>query len=92
MNKNKINYWLDFVLLILFLIVVITGFILKFAFVSGEPGNGRWITFLGFDKLQFISWHSMVAIVMSVLIIVHLVLHLKWIKNMSKKIFFRSKK
>lgn len=41
MDRAKLNYWIDFLLLVSFIIVAVSGLILEFAFVSGEPGQGR---------------------------------------------------
>ena len=80
MNKLKLNYWIDVGLLISFLIVAITG-IIKF------PGWGlyRIIGFSGISK-----WHDLAGIALTTLVLIHLVLHWKWIVNTTKCIFKKS--
>ena len=87
MEKARLNYRIDFLLLISFIIITVSGFVLKFAFVSGEPGVGRKILFLGTTKIMWLPWHSIAGIVMTVLVLVHLVLHFNWIKAMTKTLF-----
>jgi hypothetical protein len=77
MNKGKLNYWIDFGLLISFLIVTLTG-IIKFR------GLGLY-SVLGFSGIS--TWHDWSGIVMAVLVLVHLVLHWNWIVCETKNIF-----
>jgi hypothetical protein len=87
MERARLNYWIDVVLLVAFIIVTVSGFVLKFAFVSAQPGVGRGILFLGTSKIAWLPWHTLSGIAMTVLVFVHLVLHFNWIKVMTKTLF-----
>jgi len=77
MNKLKLNYWIDFGLLVSFLIVTLTG-IIKFRALGLYP-------ILGFSGISI--WHDWAGIVMAVLVLVHLILHWGWIINETKCMF-----
>ena len=87
MDKARLNYWIDVLLLVAFVISAVSGFVLKFAFVSAQPGVGRSILFLGTSKMMWLPWHSVSSIVMTVLVMVHLELHFNWLKIMTKALF-----
>jgi hypothetical protein len=87
MMKNKLNYWIDMALVICLIVVATTGLVLYFAFVSGAPGQGRSITFLGTYKSSWLPWHTYFGLTMIVLMILHLVLHLKWLTIMTLNMF-----
>lgn len=81
--KQKINYFVDFLLLITFLITSITGLI-------------KWrllITSLGIANLYFVLpmgtirlWHEWASFSMVILGWIHIILHWKWIFVTTRKI------
>ena len=77
MNRTRLDYWIDFGLLISFLIVTITG-IIKF------PGWGLYGT-LGFNNIS--KFHDWGGIAMAILVLIHLVLHWGWIVSQTKGLF-----
>ena len=81
MNKAKVNYFVDILLAIVFLIVTITG-ILKF------PG---WFGHLRLPWRFLSLVHDWSGIIMAALVLVHLILHWNWIVSMTKAIFRRKK-
>jgi cytochrome b subunit of formate dehydrogenase len=87
MERERLNYWIDVVLLISFLIVAVTGLVMYFAFVSASPGEGRGVTFLGTSKTAWIPWHDYSGIIMIVFVLAHLVLHFNWLKCMTVSLF-----
>ena len=87
MERDKINFWIDVLLIICLVVVSITGIILLFAFVSGQPGIGRGITFLGTSKVDWLPWHNYFGMGMVVLMITHLVLHWTFVKSQTKALF-----
>lgn len=78
----KVNYFVDLVMGIAFVLVACTG-VIKF------PGLLRLI---GMSKLA-IPWgpisfiHDWSGVVMAVLVLVHLILHWRWIVSMTKSFF-----
>ena len=84
MERNRLNYWIDILLLISFVISAVTGLVLKFAFVSGQPGVGSGVLFLGTSKMVWIPWHTISSFAMVLLVLIHLVLHFGWLRAMTK--------
>jgi hypothetical protein len=77
MNKAKLNYFIDLLLAVAFILVAITG-ILKF------PG---WFGYLQLPWRTLSKIHDWSGITMAVLVLVHLVLHWNWIVSMTKSMF-----
>lgn len=86
LKRNIVLYLIDIFLLILICISFITGLI-KF------PGLLRSIGFdyliIPFNTISII--HDWSGLFMGILIFIHLILHWKWIVQMTKKILLRSK-
>ncbi len=87
MKRVRLNYWIDILLLVSFIISAISGFVLKFVFVSAQPGVGRSVLFFGTNKMTWLPWHSVSSIIMTFLVLVHLVLHFNWLVVMTKSMF-----
>ncbi|WP_410508257.1 DUF4405 domain-containing protein [Methanosarcina hadiensis] len=90
MNKQKLNYLVDIALTVLFFGVAGTGSFMYFFIPSGIP-RGRYIVYMGLTKATWIWLHSRAGILMSVIIIIHLILHWKWIVCTTRS-FFRKEK
>ena len=88
MVRVETRYMVDMIMLIVFIICAVTGFILWYAFPSGS-GRGQWSTFLGVDKYEWITIHDYSSLVLTVTIIIHFVINFNWIIRMTKKIFIR---
>jgi cytochrome b subunit of formate dehydrogenase len=86
----KWNWLVDAGLLVCFLIVGVSGLVLKFAFTSGSPGVGRTVLFLGTKKLAWLPWHNYAGVVMIALIVVHFVLHYRQFVIMGVGFFGKS--
>jgi len=87
MNRAKLNYWIDVLLVICLIVVSITGLVLYFVFVSGEPGIGRRIFFLGTSKNDWLPWHNYFGLVMIGLMFLHLILHFNFLNAMARNLF-----
>lgn len=86
MQKRTINYFLNFLSLIIFLIVFITG-ILKLPIsriIIPDYFNLPW------QELNFL--HDYGGVLLGVLIIIHVLLHLDWIIVTTKNLFKGEKK
>ena len=89
-NKARINYYVDIVIGISFLAVALSGVILFFAGSGGYQGgrNPRYAQeVLGISRLLWKDLHDWSGIFMTVGVLVHLVLHWKWIVCMTRNIF-----
>ena len=90
MRKATRNYILGVILFILALLQAVSGFILWFGLPRGEGqgrGGGTATTFWSLARDTWIDIHDWVAMALVVIIIIHLVLHWKWITYMTKSYF-----
>ena len=84
MNKARLNYFIDIGLGISFLLVFITG-IIKL------PGllQSLDISHLTLPMKNITMLHDRAGIAMGILVIIHLILHWRWIVSMTRDIFRR---
>ena len=74
MDKIKINYAIDALLAISFLVMAVTGVIKHF-------------TLFGFRRADLMLPHDISGIIFVVLAIIHLALHYNWIIAVTKNLF-----
>ncbi len=86
MNKSKINYIIDFLALMSFLIAAVSGLAIKFFMPSGVR-QGRFQEFLGIQKETWSQIHDWFGILLIIFVAIHLILHRDWIVCMTKNIF-----
>ena len=87
MNTAKLDYIVDVITFILFLITALTGIILKFAL----PGSRvRQREFLGITKSNLEFVHDWIGILMIFFVAIHIILHWNWIITMTRRFFRRS--
>jgi len=86
MERGRLNYFVDVLFVICLIVVSISGLVLHFAFVSGVPGQGRAVEFLGTSKIDWQPWHNYFGLAMTVLMLLHLVLHFGWLNAMTKNL------
>ena len=82
MNKAKLNYIIDAILGVLFLIVFITG-VLKLPVLN---------LYKVISMQQMTMLHDVSGILFGVFVIVHLILHWNWVVCMTKNIFKKENK
>lgn len=89
MSKAKLNYLVDLMLFLSVLFEGVSGFILWFVLPRGR-GGGKGIEveadFL-FSRDMWITLHDWVGVVLVIAVIIHLILHWKWIVHMTKSFF-----
>ena len=85
MKKSKINYFIDLLMLISFVINSITGLILFFFLPTGVRGEGYQV-FLGIMKQNWINLHNRSGLLLILLVAIHLILHWDWIVSMTKSL------
>ncbi len=78
MNKVKLNYVLDAVMGLAFLLMGSGGYL-------GGQNAGYATALLGLSRGTWNDLHSWASVVMIVGIVVHVALHWKWIVGMTKK-------
>ena len=92
MTKVKTYFTLAVSMALLGLAEAISGFVLWLAFPSGGGGGRGWgggggeLTFWAISKHTWIDIHDWVAVALTVLVIIHVILHWKWIVRMVKSL------
>jgi len=88
MKKNTLNYIVDILMTIAFVITAISGLVIFFFLPSGVK-QGSYQTFLGIIKGTWSTIHDRSGILFILLGLIHFILHWNWIvamtKNLSKK-------
>ena len=96
MTKARSFWILAMGMALLGLAQAVTGFVLWLGFPTGGGGGGRgWsggggagnLTFWELSKHTWIDIHDWVAVALVVLVVVHVILHWKWIVRMAKSLF-----
>ena len=91
MRKSMKNYVVFVVLFLLGLLEMVSGFVLWFALPQGGWHGGRFggveNAFWSLSRHTWVDIHDWTAVVIVAVIIIHLVLHWKWIVYMTKKAF-----
>ncbi len=77
------NYVVDFFIFLCFIVTTVTGMVL---FIAPRGNRSVYQEFLGTIKGDWVWIHEWAGIVMIVLVVVHVVLHWKWIASMTRKI------
>jgi cytochrome b subunit of formate dehydrogenase len=90
MDKNKINYIIDFLMTVSFIFVAISGLVIFFFLPSGVR-QGGWQEFWGIEKNVWTDIHNWSGIVFVVLVLLHFILHWQWLVCMTKNIFSNEK-
>lgn len=91
MEKSKINYIIDVLAGVSFVITAITGLII-FLFLRGGNQGITWLNQVGITKHFLVDVHDWSGIVFILLGAVHLILHLEWILYMTKNILSKKDK
>ena len=78
MKRNKLNYLIDLLSLLLFCGLVWTGSLIYFILPPGSRSGGG-LTLWGLDRHQFGDIHSGLAVALAIALIIHIALHWRWI-------------
>lgn len=87
MKKWVINYILVIILLLLGLIQAISGFLLWLVIPGGHRGFGIGQVTGDFlwSRFTWIEIHDWTALALVVVVTIHIIIHWKWIINMTKR-------
>ena len=83
MKKITVNYIIDFLTILSFFVISTSGAVLYFIFSKGSRGS---VNFLGLVKSEWITIHDWGALVLTILILIHFLMHWSWFVDMSKSI------
>ncbi len=86
MTKNKLNFIVDSLAFVAFLIAAKTGLIIFFFLPAGIQ-RGGYQEFWGIQKSTYSAIHDWAGIILAVLVIVHIVSHWQWITFTIKSFF-----
>jgi len=83
-KKARINYWVDVGLVVAFVISLVTG-IIKW------PGLFRTLrlSYAGLPMNLISKAHDISGLAMGLLVLLHIILHFRWMINMTKNLFKR---
>ena len=99
--KRFYNYTIDFLLIYGFLGIVISSYILWFILpmgqglrgyhgcenvLTGKGITGNNVFIFGFPRFQWVDIHSWISIVVICLVLIHLILHWRWIIETMKRV------
>jgi len=90
MNKNKLNYTIDFLLSVSFIVLAVSGLAIFFFLPSGVR-QGGFQEFFGIEKNVWTDVHNWSGIIFILLILLHFILHWQWVVCMTKNIFIDKK-
>lgn len=79
MNKAKLNYWIDLVIGIAFVLSAVSGIVFLFP-AAGTTALG--VTYQAWDQIH--TWGSLLMVAG---VLAHFALHWKWLVHMTKKTF-----
>jgi hypothetical protein len=69
------------------LIETVSGFVLWLVLPSGGGKRAVEVSYLGFTRHTWIDIHDWVAIALTAVVVIHLMVHWKWILRMIKQLF-----
>ncbi len=88
MVKPKINYWIDIIMFVGFLITAVTGVVL---FFMPKGPRSSLSSFLGIIKHTWGEIHNGVGIGLIIVVLIHFILHWNWFVCMTRNIFKKKK-
>lgn len=88
MNKQKINFWVDAVLAVSFVITAVSSLIIFFFLPDGIRQGGIQ-EFLNVTKRTWSEWHKWSGLIFIAFALLHFILHIDWIKGVAKNLFHK---
>jgi hypothetical protein len=84
MRRITINALVDIGCLITFIPSLVSGLVLFFFLPSGSGRGGNLAAYLGITRDQWLTMHNYWSLAFSVLLIIHLLLHWMYFRNIRK--------
>ncbi len=81
MKRITINALVDIGCLITFIPSLITGLVLYLVLPSGGGRGNSYSLYLGITRTQWLNMHDYTSLVFAALLIIHLLLHWKFFRN-----------
>jgi hypothetical protein len=88
MRKNKLNYLVDAIALVLMMGMVATGLVVRYVLPPGSSGRGggRGYVLWGYNRHAWGDVHFWLSIFLIVMLAVHLFLHWAWIYGSTQRV------
>jgi hypothetical protein len=83
MKRVTMNAFIDIGCLVTFIPSLISGMVLYLVLPEGG-GRAGWATYLGVTRHDWITLHDYTSLAFTVLLIIHLLLHWKFFKNICR--------
>ena len=93
MRRAATLYWVAVAALLALLVEVVSGFVLWIALPRGDGfrfrGSGSRLAHqsFGFDRATWLDIHDWAGIALVAILLVHLVLHWRWVANVTRRVF-----
>jgi cytochrome b subunit of formate dehydrogenase len=87
MKKGIYLFSMVICLILAGLVEAVSGYILWFALPSGGGRKGLELTYWGLTRHTWIDIHDWAAVVLTVVVIIHLLIHWKWVFRMTRQTF-----
>ncbi len=84
MKRVTVNALVDIGSVIALIPSLLTGLVLYIFLPSGGGRGGSWVTFLGITRHEWVLWHDISSFAFAALILIHLLLHWRFYKNIKK--------
>jgi hypothetical protein len=84
MKRITINALIDIGCLITFIPSLISGLVLFLFLPSGGGRGGNWATWMGITRDQWLNMHNYWSLAFAALLIIHMLLHWKFFRNIKK--------
>jgi hypothetical protein len=86
MRRATVNFWIDVVIGIAFLLSAFTGILFLLPVSVRSVSATGAVTILGVSSVAWHTIHDWSGVVAAAGVIVHAVLHLRWFVNMARRI------
>jgi hypothetical protein len=91
MKKITVNAIVDIGCLVTFIPSLISGLVLYLVLPSGGGKGGGSESYLGIARDQWLNMHNYTSLIFAALIIIHLVLHWMYFRNIRKYLITKEK-
>jgi len=85
MKRITVNALVDIGCLISFIPSLATGIVLYLFLPSGGGRGGSWVTWMGITRHDWVLWHDIASFAFAALLIIHMLLHGKFFRNIRNK-------
>ena len=84
MRRITINALVDIGCLITFIPSLISGLVLYLVLPEGGGRGSGWATYVGIPRNQWVAMHDYTSLLFAALLILHLLLHWKFFRNINR--------